>query len=409
MATTPLTDAAIAAAPAGSMLADGNRLRLRLTTRGAGSWQLKLRTGAGKDTTKTLGAYPAMSINKARSAAEDARAAAATVSADAPAAPTAAPTAAITFGTVGKQYIDFARGRDNRPPSAGTLRRRWWLFDKLSKFHNRPLVEIMPTELRQALEAIQGEGTGDVAHRTLILAVNIFDHAQRHEIYFNPAARHKGWLIAHQGEHHPAITDPKAFGTLAELIDTFSTTSVGRATQLIMRTAVRPGELRAAQWSEFHDLDKPDLAEWRIPSERMKMKRAHSVPLSRQAVAVLKLQQTNSPVRPGAFVFPSGRIPGECIHHSSMKNYLDALGFGGQHVAHGFRASFRTLMLEVGRERIGVDGLADLLERCLAHKESDATREAYDRAELRQARRKVMQFWADYIDELKAADVAEKA
>ena len=381
-----LTDAIIQAATAGAMLPDGNRLRLRVTAPGAGAWQLKLRQ-AGKDTTKTLGAYPAVSINKARSLAEDTRAAAPAVPADpAPAKPA---TSAITFGAVGETYMTF----DGK--SAATVVKRRYLFEKLSKLHALPLTGITPSQVRVELERIQEDTGRDTAHRAAMVACKIFDHAQRHDIFYNPAARRHDWLKPTQTAHHVAVVEPKPFGVLAALVDMWGAGTVANATKFLMRTAVRPGELRAAQWSEFHDLDNPALARWEIPAERMKMKRAHVVPLSRQAVDVLKAQQANAAPRAGGFVFPNARVPGECISQGAIQKYLTACGYDEtQHKPHGFRSSFTTLATEAGQE-------GAIIELCLAHADSNKVRAAYNRAARMDARRALMQWYSDYIETLK--------
>src|SRR6185437_14550341 len=283
---------------------------------GAGSWQLKYRPAGSKEgTTKTIGTYPPMSINKARAVAEDTRAAIPTA---APALKPARPASALTFGEVGREFIVYARGRDGGPPSRGTIKRRTWLFDKLGKLHSRPLTGITRTDILPLLESVQAEGRLCAGKDMLCLARGIFDHAQRHGIDYNPCARTKGWLIPYRAEHHAAITDPKGFGRLAALVDSWGDGSVASATQLLMRTVVRPGELRAARWTEFHDLDKPELARFEIPAERMKMKRPHVVPLSAGALAVLKLQARVSPPSEGGYIFPNARVPGECMSTDSM-------------------------------------------------------------------------------------------
>lgn len=394
-----ITDADIAAATPGTLLSDGARLRLRVTAHGQGTWQLKLRIG-GQDTTKTLGTYPhPLSIHKARAAAEDARAAAA----DTPRAAPIAPRAVPTFGRVGEQYVIDAPTPNGKPPSVATVIKRRWALNKLSRLHAKPITSITREELLPLLEQIQSEGKLSAAAYTARLASSIFDWAQRHGIDYNPAARRKHWLKPYRATHHAAVVDPEGFGRLAMFIDTWVTgrgPTVTNAARLLMRTVVRIGELRTAQWGEFHDLDNPLSARWEIPAERMKMKRAHVVPLAPGAVAVLEEQRcallaAGQPVRPGAFVFPNFRVPGECMDKSAIGSLLASLGYDAtQHKPHGFRSSFATLAREAGQE----DGL---IEMCLAHADPNAVRAAYNRADRLEARRGLMVWWDEYIETLK--------
>ena len=157
---------------------------------------------------------------------------------------------------------------------------------------------------------------------------------------------------------------------------------------------MRPGELRAAAWDEF-DLDH---AEWRIPAARMKMRDEHIVPLSRQAVSVLRdIQELTGR---GALVFPSVRSRARPMSENTINAALRRLGYTTDEMTgHGFRAMASTLLNEQGWNR-------DAIERQLAHAERDDIRAAYNRAEHLPERRKMMQAWADYLDALRdGADV----
>ncbi len=392
-----LTDAIIESTAASvKRLPDGNRLALYRTAAGGWNWRLKYRTAGGKDTMASLGNWPAVSINKARAAAEDKRAAAAQASVEVPRL-AKAKVSALTFGSVGEEFLAF-----NPNLSPATRSKYRWLFDKLHKLHARPITRIEAGELVPLFEEIQTGGPGvrgieDGAHRAARLASAIFDHAQRHGIYHNPAARRKGWLKPVVTAHHPAVVDPKEFGVLAGLVDTWSTGTVANAVRLLMRTVVRPGELRGAQWSEFYDRDNPALARWEIPAARMKMKRAHVVPLSAGALAVLEAQAEIAAPTPSGLVFPNTRVPGTLLDHSAMNKYLAACGYDArQHVPHGFRSSFATMATEAGKQR-------DLIRLCLAHAATDKVHDAYaNRLERIDARRELMNWWGEYIEALKA-------
>jgi integrase len=158
---------------------------------------------------------------------------------------------------------------------------------------------------------------------------------------------------------------------------------------------VRPGELRTAEWAEI-DLD---AAEWRIPASKMKMKVDHLVPLSTQAVALLRSVQ---PITGhGRYVFPSLRTGERPMSENTINAALRGLGYSKEvHTAHGFRALARTIMDEVMGERV------DLIEHQLAHAVKDPNGRAYNRTAHLPARRLMMQNWADYLDKIRiGADI----
>jgi integrase len=166
---------------------------------------------------------------------------------------------------------------------------------------------------------------------------------------------------------------------------------------LQMHTVVRSGELIGAVWGEFKDLDKPELARWEIPASRMKMKRVHVVPLSRQALELVLARRAVLGGAPAAhtFVFPSmgNTIEGRHMAPSTLTDALNALGYKDRHTPHGFRASFSTLAHEAGKEH-------RLIELCLAHQDGDKVSASYNSATQLVARRELMQWYSDMIDGL---------
>jgi integrase len=191
-------------------------------------------------------------------------------------------------------------------------------------------------------------------------------------------------------KHHASFTDPNSLAGLLRAIDSYDGSNVVRsALRLAPMVFVRPGELRAAEWKEF-DLD---AAEWRISAERMKMRAQHIVPLSRQALAILRDMQ---PVTgDGRFVFPSPRTAKRPLSDNGMLAALRRMGYEqGVLTVHGFRSTASTLLNEQGWN-------PDAIERQLAHSERDGVRAAYNYAEYLPERRKMMQAWSDYLDTLK--------
>ena len=156
-------------------------------------------------------------------------------------------------------------------------------------------------------------------------------------------------------------------------------------------TFVRPGELRAAEWSEF-DLEN---AEWAIPPARMKMRRPHRVPLAPQTIAILI--ELHAITERGKFLFPSVRSASRCISENTINAALRRMGFTKEEMSgHGFRAVASTILNESGKWN------ADAIEAQLAHVENDAVRRAYHRADYWSERVSMMNFWAYYLDELRA-------
>jgi integrase len=152
-----------------------------------------------------------------------------------------------------------------------------------------------------------------------------------------------------------------------------------------MLTAVRPGELRGARWSEIDTA----AALWRIPAERMKMKQPHLVPLSTQALGVLEAMR---PLSAGdELVFPSPYYVGKPLSENTLNSALARMGYKGSHTAHGFRALFSTVANECGHD-------PDVIERQLAHQERNEVRAAYHRAAYLKDRAALMQWWADHLD-----------
>ena len=192
----------------------------------------------------------------------------------------------------------------------------------------------------------------------------------------------------------PSITDPPGIGALMRAIRGYAGSAVVRAAlQLAPLVFARPGELRAAQWPEI-DLQ---AAEWRIPAERMKMERAHVVPLAPQALAIFRALQPSTHVSRAAgvprYVFPSERGPRKPISENSLNAALRASGFTKEQVvAHGFRHMASTVLHESGKFR------SEVIERQLAHVDKNSIRGIYNVAEYLDERRLMMQWWADRLD-----------
>ena len=162
------------------------------------------------------------------------------------------------------------------------------------------------------------------------------------------------------------------------------------AIKFIIHTFVRTAELRLADWQEF-DINCAEPL-WVIPAERMKMRKTHHVPLSRQAVSILEEMQQYS--GPKGYVFPQVRNPKKPMSNNTLLYFSNRLGYAGRNTIHGFRSTVSTVLNE-SRE-----WHTDVIELQQAHQETNKVRKAYNKAEHLNERRKMMQWWSDYVDQL---------
>ena len=170
-----------------------------------------------------------------------------------------------------------------------------------------------------------------------------------------------------------------------------------RAIWLSLLTFTRPGEIRQAQWSEI----SPSEQQWTIPAAKMKMRRDHMVPLSKQALAILNEQKEETGHLNTDWVFPSQARPKVCMSDGTVNKSIKRLGYGDNMVAHGFRALARTII----REKLKYD--SEVIEKQLAHKTKNPLGEAYDRTQFLDERKTMMQDWADYLDGLLKSSVTD--
>ena len=246
--------------------------------------------------------------------------------------------------------------------------------------------------LDKVVRKIEARGSIDTAHRAKQVCGQIF----RYAVAVGLAERDvtsdlRGAIAAIPESHFSAITEPKQAAELMRSIFGYTgqpcTVAALKLTPLVF---VRPGELRTAEWEEI-DLH---AAEWRIPGRKMKMKNDHVVPLSKQAVALLR--SVHPMTGHGRYVFPSVRTGERPMSENTINAALRGLGYSKDvHTAHGFRAMARTILDEVLGERV------DLIEHQLAHSVKDPNGRAYNRTSHLPARREMMQRWADYLDSLR--------
>lgn len=392
----PLTDIKVRnAKPSGKdvKLFDGGGLYLLVTRSGGKLWQFKYRFD-GKEKKLAFGSYPEVSLADARGKRETARK---SVASGIDPGEVRKAQKAARASEVENSFEIVAREWHSRFLSTWTPGHAVTIMSRLERdvfpwLGSRPIVEIKPSELLMALRRVEARGALETAHRIRTVCGQVF----RYAVATGRAERDisgdlRGALPPVAEKHHASITEPAKIAELLRAIDSYQGGFVVRcALQLAPMFFVRPGELRAAEWGEF-DLD---AGEWNIPAERMKMKQAHLVPLSRQAVEILReLQGLTGHSR---YVFPSGRSFHRCMSNNAVNAALRRMGYDKDEMTgHGFRAMARTILDEVLHIR------PDYIEHQLAHAVKDPNGRAYNRTAHLAERKKMMQMWADYLDGLK--------
>lgn len=382
---------------------DGRGLYLLVQSNGSKLWRFKYRYG-GKEKVLALGVFPETSLKAARLAHEEARADL-SKGID-PSAKrkveklTGQLAAAETFESIALEWIE-VRLADK---AEATRKRNSSILSNhlLPKLASRPIADIRPQELLAVLRRVEANGTVDSAHRARMIASQIFrfavvtGRAER-----DPTTDLQGALTPCKKKHHAAITDPAEVGRLLVAMDGFEGTPVVKTALLISPLLFqRPGEIRAMEWAEI----SWDEARWDIPAHKMKMGAAHVVPLSRQALELLREIQLLT--GRGKYVFPSARGASRCLSDNGVRMALRTLGYGKETLTpHGFRAMARTILDEVLGYRV------DWIEHQLAHAVKDPNGRAYNRTSHLAGRAEMMQGWGDYLDRLreqaKAGNVVE--
>lgn len=396
----PLTDAKVRALKPLSRLkrySDGGGLYLEVTPGGAKLWRHRYRF-AGKAKMLSLGGYPEVSLAQARDRMADQR----RLLRDGidPSAHRQAQKRATresaenTLKAVAEEY--FRTRATTLAQVTRDKKLRQLEIHVYPWLGQRPIREIVPLEVLAVLRRVEGQGKRHLAHRLRALISNLFAYAivtQRADR--NPASDLGGALQPETPSHRAAVTDPAEIGRLLRAIDGYKGSFVTlQALRLAPLTFVRPGELRKAEWPEF-DLD---AGQWIIPGSRMKGRQStlrpdHYVPLSRQAVAILK--DLHAVTGGGRLVFPGARDARRPMSENTINAALRSLGIDGETMCgHGFRRMASTRLNEMRWH-------PDVIERQLAHKEQNRVRAAYNAAEYLAERQTMMQTWADYLESLK--------
>jgi integrase len=296
---------------------------------------------------------------------------------------------AVTFEKAARAWFaDWAavpgRAKDFKAATERRLERL--LFQELGSL---PISEIDARTLLQAIKKIEA-GSGELARRMKARCGQIFQYAIAHGwCERDPSPDIRGGLRPRAKVRHRASLKASDLGDFLARLDALESYPITRlAIRFTLLTAARTNEVRFAVWNEFEDLDGNGPL-WRIPAERMKMEKAHLVPLSRQAALVLRQARALYPE--SRIVFPSEESRSGFMSENAMLYALYRLGYKGKATVHGLRGTFSTVCNESGFNR-------DWVELCLAHTEKDEVRGAYNSASWLPQRRKLLQWWADYLE-----------
>jgi len=377
---------------------DEGGLQLWVSEKGTKTWRFAYRFH-GKQKDVVLGQYPAVGLSEARKRRNDAKTQLANGNDPGQQKKidklTKAIANATTFKAVAEEYLE-RQAREGRAET--TLAKNRYLLElAYPGIGNRPIAEIKAAEIVAILKHLERRGTLEAAKRVRATIGAVIRYAiatSRAEADPTPALRNA--VIAPKVTHRAAITDAVAFGGLLRAIEAFDGQPTTKAAlRLLPLVFTRPSELRLAEWKEF-DLDN---AIWIIPGNRTKMRREHSVPLSRQALAILR--ELRALTGQGRLLFPGLRVVTRPISENTMNAALRRLGYSKEEVtSHGFRSTASTLLNESGKFS------PDAIERALAHQDPDPVRRVYNRSGYWKERVEMAQWWADHLDVLrKGADV----
>ncbi|MDA1305579.1 MAG: integrase arm-type DNA-binding domain-containing protein [Nitrospirae bacterium] len=390
----PLTDTAIRnakPAPKSKKLFDSGGLYLEVAPNGGKWWRLKYRFGS-KEKRLSLGVYPDVSLKNARERRDEAR-------------KLLANGIDPSENRKAKKAASVERGAN----SFEVVAREWfakysahWSANHANRIISRlerdifpwiggkPIADLTPPQLLETIRRIEERGALESAHRAMSNCGQVF----RYAVATGRADRDissdlRGALSPVNGKHFSSVTEPEKVPELLRALDGYEgTLTVRCALRLAPLVFVRPGELRHAQWADI-DLDK---AEWCYTVTKTKTR--HIVPLSKQAIDILR--ELHPLTGRGRYVFPGARSSARPMSDNAVLSAMRSLGISKEEMSgHGFRAMARTILDEVLGFR------PDFIEHQLAHAVRDPNGRAYNRTAHLPERRKMMQDWADYLDKLK--------
>ncbi|EAO5074110.1 tyrosine-type recombinase/integrase [Salmonella enterica] len=377
-------------------LSDGGGLYLLVNPNGSRYWRMKYRY-AGKEKLLSIGVYPDVTLAEARDKRTKAKRILA--AGDDPSEVKQAEREAKNLAVNNSFELLALEWHEHKKPNWSSgyaddimeyLRKD--IFPYIGK---KAITDIKPITMLSVLKKMEERGVLDKLKKTRQACRQIFTYAiitGRAE--FNPVTDLAGALKTPKQQHFPHLT-PTQIGPFIHAVNTYSGSKVTRiATLLLMYTSVRTIELRASEWTEF-DLDN-DL--WQIPKERMKMRRPHLVPLSMQVKSLLL--ELKSITGWGKYVFPGRNDAHKPMSEASINQVIKRIGFAGKVTGHGFRHTMSTILHEKGFNSAWI-------EAQLAHADRNTIRGTYNHAQYLDGRRDMLQWYADYLDELAGKTVGK--
>lgn len=375
-------------------VADQRGLYVEVTPSGGKLWRFRYRIGK-VEKKLSIGSYPDVTLKQAREATYEARHSIA--SGGDPAFEKRKQKireeflAAQTFEAVAREYIEQMMVQNGRA-DATLVKANYFLEQLTPAIGSRPIKEIEPFEVLAPLKRLEATGKHETAKKCRSFAGRVFRYAvATTRCQSDPTSLLKGALVTPRAKHYAAILEPKELGGLLRAIDDYTGYPVTKfALQIAPHVFVRPGELRHAEWREIDLID----GVWKIPAGKMKARRAHAVPLSKQVISLL----TDLAEMLGyeGYVFPSARSPLRPMSENALNAAFRRMGFSKDEVtAHGLRATASTFLNESGLWN------PDAIERALAHGDSNAVRGAYHRGKHWEERVRMAQWWSDHLDQLR--------
>ncbi|HBL5319811.1 TPA: tyrosine-type recombinase/integrase [Enterobacter hormaechei] len=370
-------------------LADGAGLYLEVVPSGSRYWRMKYRFN-GKEKRLAFGVYPAVSLSQARALRDDAK-------------KKLAEGIDPSFAKKEEKLVRDVQLNNTFQSVAlewhGTKVSRWsegYASDIIEAFNKDifpyigqlPVNEVKPLVLLNVLRRMESRGATEKAKKVRQRCSEVFRYAiVTGRAEYNPAADLTSAMSGHESKHYPFLTVKELPDFFKALSDYTGSPLVVLAARLLILTGVRTGELRGAFWSEF-DLEK---AVWEIPAERMKMKRPHLVPLSTQALEIVQQLKVMSGQYP--LVFPGRNDPRKTMSEASINQVFKRIGYTGKVTGHGFRHTMSTILHEEGFNTAWI-------ETQLAHVDKNAIRGTYNHALYLEGRRKMMQWYGNYLQQL---------
>ncbi len=363
------------------MLRDDRGLYLRVDPSGRRYWILRY-WEQKKEHQTSLGPYPDLSLKDARLKRDEIQ----TSRAKGERPATKANATPQLFADVANAWLK-VRMSDKTERYVRTIRFRLNKY-VLPALGTRALPEVTSGDILRICRNVEALGQSETSRRLRTIIGQIYRFAiAAGWANTDPTIALQGALQSRNVKHYATMTQPQEIAMLMKAMSNYPYTVMRCAMLFSVYTFARPGEVRSAEWSEIRD----DL--WDIPAEKMKMKRRHLIPLSTQVQAII--EELRPITGRGRYLFPSPRNDGRCMSENGVRVALRAMGFGKDQITpHGFRAMLSTVANEHGWNR-------DVIERQLAHVEQNQVRGAYNHAEYLDQRREMMQWWADYLDELR--------